>query len=128
MDVPERQYHLHRQREQRQARAQVQIRSEPAHLYVRTSPARRYQAASVPSGDSIASLQRDAAVKSSYGGKLWRLRPAHAPPTPELPRSSHVAISTIAYDAGFGDLSYSNRCFRGQYGRTPREVRGDGDR
>ena len=42
------------------------------------------------------------------------------------PGSSHVAISTIAYDAGFGDLSYFNRCFRRQYGRTPREVRGDG--
>jgi|SRR5450631_122430 len=44
------------------------------------------------------------------------------------PGSSHVAISTIAYDAGFGDLSYFNRCFRRQYGRTPREVRGDGAR
>ena len=42
------------------------------------------------------------------------------------PGSSHVAISTIAYDAGFGDLSYFNRCFRRQYGHTPREVRGDG--
>ena len=41
------------------------------------------------------------------------------------PRSSHVAISTIAYDAGFGDLSYFNRCFRRQFGRTPRDVRGD---
>jgi len=44
------------------------------------------------------------------------------------PGSSHVAISTIAYDVGFGDLSYFNRCFRRQYGRTPREVRGDGAR
>jgi AraC-like DNA-binding protein len=44
------------------------------------------------------------------------------------PGSSHVAISTIAYDIGFGDLSYFNRCFRRQYGRTPREVRGDGAR
>ncbi len=37
-------------------------------------------------------------------------------------------ISTIAYDVGFGDLSYFNRCFRRQYGLTPREVRGDGVR
>jgi AraC-like DNA-binding protein len=44
------------------------------------------------------------------------------------PGSNHVAISTIAYDIGFGDLSYFNRCFRRQYGRTPREVRGDGGR
>ena len=44
------------------------------------------------------------------------------------PGSSHVAIGTIAYDVGFGDMSYFNRCFRRQYGRTPREVRGDGVR
>jgi AraC-like DNA-binding protein len=41
------------------------------------------------------------------------------------PSSSPIAISTIAYDVGFGDLSYFNRCFRRQYGMTPREVRGD---
>ena len=35
------------------------------------------------------------------------------------------AIATIAYDVGFGDLSYFNRRFRRQYGMTPREVRGD---
>jgi AraC-like DNA-binding protein len=44
------------------------------------------------------------------------------------PGSSPVAIRTIAYDIGFGDLSYVNRFFRHQYGRTPREVRGDGAR
>jgi AraC-like DNA-binding protein len=42
------------------------------------------------------------------------------------PVSIHSAISTIAYDAGFGDLSYFNRRFRRLYGLTPREVRGDG--
>jgi AraC-like DNA-binding protein len=36
-----------------------------------------------------------------------------------------AAISAIAYDVGFGDLSYFNRRFRRQYGVTPREVRGD---
>jgi AraC-like DNA-binding protein len=41
------------------------------------------------------------------------------------PSSSPAAISTIAYDVGFGDLSYFNRRFRRQYGLTPREVRGD---
>jgi AraC-like DNA-binding protein len=41
------------------------------------------------------------------------------------PSSSPTAISTIAYDVGFGDLSYFNRCVRRQYGVTPREVRGD---
>lgn len=41
------------------------------------------------------------------------------------PGWNHVAISTIAYDVGFGDLSYFNRRFRRQYGATPREIRGD---
>jgi len=41
------------------------------------------------------------------------------------PTSSQNAISTIAYDVGFGDLSYFNRRFRRQYGLTPRDVRGD---
>jgi AraC-like DNA-binding protein len=39
--------------------------------------------------------------------------------------SVHAAISTIAYDAGFGDLSYFNRRFRRLYGVTPREVKGE---
>jgi AraC-like DNA-binding protein len=41
------------------------------------------------------------------------------------PDSVHAAISTIAYDVGFGDLSYFNRRFRRLYGLTPREVRGE---
>jgi AraC-like DNA-binding protein len=41
------------------------------------------------------------------------------------PASNQAAIATIAYDVGFGDLSYFNRRFRRQYGLTPREVRGD---
>jgi AraC-like DNA-binding protein len=41
------------------------------------------------------------------------------------PQNSQTAISTIAYDVGFGDLSYFNRRFRRRYGMTPREVRGD---
>lgn len=41
------------------------------------------------------------------------------------PQASSSAISTIAYDVGFGDLSYFNRRFRRRYGMTPREVRGD---
>jgi len=41
------------------------------------------------------------------------------------PSVSQAAISNIAYDVGFGDLSYFNRRFRREYGLTPREVRGD---
>jgi AraC-like DNA-binding protein len=39
--------------------------------------------------------------------------------------SFHATISTIAYDVGFGDLSYFNRRFRRMYGRTPREVKNE---
>ena len=33
------------------------------------------------------------------------------------------AISALAFEAGFGDLSYFNRSFRRRYGMTPSEVR-----
>jgi AraC-like DNA-binding protein len=39
------------------------------------------------------------------------------------PRLSDRTISSIAFDVGFGDLSYFNRVFRRQYGATPSEIR-----
>ena len=39
------------------------------------------------------------------------------------PLHSHRAISDIAYNVGFNDLSYFNRAFRRRYGSTPSEVR-----
>jgi len=39
------------------------------------------------------------------------------------PRFDASQVSAIAYDAGFGDLSYFNRNFRHRYGATPRDVR-----
>ena len=39
------------------------------------------------------------------------------------PRHAHRAISTIAYDVGFGDLSTFNREFRRRFGVTPSDVR-----
>jgi AraC-like DNA-binding protein len=38
------------------------------------------------------------------------------------PRHEGVKISTIAYDCGFGDISYFNRAFRRQYGAAPSDV------
>jgi AraC-like DNA-binding protein len=39
------------------------------------------------------------------------------------PGHDRQAIAEIAYDAGFGDLSYFNRAFRRRFGMTPSEVR-----
>jgi AraC-like DNA-binding protein len=33
-------------------------------------------------------------------------------------------ISEIAFDCGFNDLSYFNRCFRRRFGLTPSAARG----
>jgi AraC-like DNA-binding protein len=38
-------------------------------------------------------------------------------------RFAHRPVSAIAYEAGFGDLSYFNRTFRRTYGATPSDVR-----
>jgi AraC-like DNA-binding protein len=39
------------------------------------------------------------------------------------PRRSGDKIATVAYDAGFGDLSYFNRAFRRHFGVAPSDVR-----
>ena len=39
------------------------------------------------------------------------------------PRFDHVPISSLAYDVGFGDLSYFNKVFRAAFGGTPSDVR-----
>ena len=41
------------------------------------------------------------------------------------PSHRYSKISSIAYDAGFGDLSYFNRAFRRRFGATPSELRND---
>jgi AraC-like DNA-binding protein len=38
-------------------------------------------------------------------------------------KSSESAVSSVAYDVGFGDLSYFNRCFKQHFGATPRDIR-----
>jgi len=40
------------------------------------------------------------------------------------PRRAMRKISAIAFEAGFGDLSYFNRAFRRRYGLRPSELRG----
>ena len=39
------------------------------------------------------------------------------------PRHAARTISTLAFEAGFGDLSYFNRVFRRLYGATPSDIR-----
>jgi AraC-like DNA-binding protein len=39
------------------------------------------------------------------------------------PSMSQVSIASLAYDAGFGDLSYFNRVFRRRFGMTPSAAR-----
>jgi AraC-like DNA-binding protein len=39
------------------------------------------------------------------------------------PRLGDRSISSVAFEVGFGDLSYFNRTFRRRYGATPSEVR-----
>ena len=39
------------------------------------------------------------------------------------PQFSDRPVGVIAYDVGFGDLSYFNRCFRRQYGVTPTGIK-----
>jgi len=43
------------------------------------------------------------------------------------PLHSTRPISTIAYDVGFGDISYFNRCFRARFGMTPTDFRTHGE-
>src|SRR5215475_4546263 len=57
---------------------------------------------------------------------LQRLSRAHRMLTE--PRLAQSAVGAIAYDAGFGDLSYFNRSFKRRYGSTPRDIRNQGAR
>ncbi len=50
-------------------------------------------------------------------------RLAHAHRMLTDPRHGHLSISSVAFEVGFGDLSYFNRTFRRCYGATPSEIR-----
>jgi AraC-like DNA-binding protein len=40
-------------------------------------------------------------------------------------RLADRSVASVAYDCGFGDLSYFNRTFRRRYNTTPTEVRSE---
>lgn len=55
-------------------------------------------------------------------------RLAHAHRMLSDPRFGHRSISSVAFEVGFGDLSYFNRTFRRCYGATPSEIRQSAER
>jgi AraC-like DNA-binding protein len=83
---------------------------------------------------AVASRQR---ISESYVRKLFesegrsfsdwvlgeRLMRAHRMLTD--PRFAGRSIASVAFDAGFGDVSYFNRTFRRRFGATPSEIRAD---
>src|SRR5215470_13089706 len=83
---------------------------------------------------TVASRQR---ISESYVRKLFesegssfsecvlgqRLIRAHRMLTD--PRFAGRSITSVAFDAGFGDVSYFNRSFRRRFGATPSEIRAE---
>jgi AraC-like DNA-binding protein len=83
---------------------------------------------------AVASRQR---ISESYVRKLFesegssfsewvlgeRLIRAHRMLTD--PRFAGRSINSVAFDAGFGDISYFNRSFRRRFGATPSEIRAE---
>jgi len=65
-------------------------------------------------------LESDATTFSEFV-LAQRLHRAHQMLTGQ--RWSNRTVSSVAFDAGFGDLSYFNRAFRRRYGATPSDVR-----
>jgi AraC-like DNA-binding protein len=60
---------------------------------------------------------------TSFSDLLRHMRLQRAHQQLSDPRQLTRSISTIAYQVGFSDLSYFNRCFRRQFGATPSEIR-----
>jgi AraC-like DNA-binding protein len=60
---------------------------------------------------------------STFSAFLLNLRLTRAHRMLCTPQFDRRAVGAIAYDVGFGDLSYFNRCFRRIYGLTPSDIR-----
>ena len=60
---------------------------------------------------------------STFTDFVLEQRLAHAYRMLANPLSANRTISAIAFDSGFGDLSYFNHAFRRSYGATPSDVR-----
>ena len=62
---------------------------------------------------------------TTFSQYVIRQRLIHAYRMLTDPRFADRSITSVAFDAGFGDLSYFNRAFRRCYGGTPSEIRAD---
>jgi len=60
---------------------------------------------------------------TSFTDHVLNLRLDRARRCLEDPRLAGQMVSTIAYECGFGDLSYFNQVFRRRFGATPTDVR-----
>jgi AraC-like DNA-binding protein len=60
---------------------------------------------------------------ATFSKFLLEERLAHARRMLSDPTCHGWAVSAIAYEAGFSDISYFNRCFRRRYGASPTELR-----
>jgi AraC-like DNA-binding protein len=60
---------------------------------------------------------------TTFGEYVLAQRLAHAHRLLSDPRRAGEKVATIAFAAGFGDVSYFHRAFRRRYGATPSEVR-----
>jgi AraC-like DNA-binding protein len=92
--------------------------------------------ANLADGDlSVAEVAQRQRVTPRYVHKLFETegltfssfvlgqRLARAHRTLSDPRFADRTIGSVAFDVGFGDLSYFNRTFRRHYGATPGEIR-----
>jgi AraC-like DNA-binding protein len=60
---------------------------------------------------------------TTYSAFVLRLRLDRAHRALRDPTHAGLSISAVAFNAGFGDLSYFNRSFRRRFDATPSEVR-----
>lgn len=65
---------------------------------------------------------------TSFSDLVLTLRLTHAHRLLCDPRHLVSSVGTIAYEVGFGDLSYFNRTFRRQFGMTPSDARAEAAR
>ncbi len=66
-----------------------------------------------------------ASIQTTFTSYLLEQRLALTQQKLSSPLCQHIPITSLALDAGFGDLSYFNRRFRQRYGLTPSEWRAE---